>query len=124
MGQTQSMMRWLGQSLKGKKGETLYPGKKDPEASWTIDSLVELSDGFLGANWGGYLGPQPPSDEIAKEAASTVWCDLLSKIEKQLSSNSDPCYLVGNSITTADCALGAWLLKFYLGESFHHKAFY
>jgi hypothetical protein len=96
MGQTQAMMRWLAQALKGKKGEFLYPGKKDAEASWTIDNLCEVSDGFLAKDWGSYMAPQPPPDEKAKEVAETVWCNLLQTIEKQLSINTDPCYLVGN----------------------------
>lgn len=44
MGQTQAMMRWIALALKGKKGEMLYPGKADPEASFLIDGLCEVSD--------------------------------------------------------------------------------
>lgn len=60
-------------------------------------------------------------DEKAKEVAGSVWCELLTRIEKQLGLNSNPNFLVGNSITTADCAFGAFLLKYYIGDHFVHK---
>ena len=40
MGQTQSMMRWIASTSKGKNGEKLWPGKADPESSFQIDQLV------------------------------------------------------------------------------------
>ena len=52
MGQTMSMMRWMGLAAKGKKGECLYPGKSDPEASTESTkfssslSLIQVRLGF------------------------------------------------------------------------------
>ena len=41
-----------------------------------------------------------------------------------MSKNSKENFLVGNRLTIADCAWGAWLLKFYIGDTFvHHKIF-
>ena len=40
------MMRWIAANSRGKKGEVLYPGKKNPEQAWEIDGLVESSEGW------------------------------------------------------------------------------
>ena len=46
--QMQSFMRFIATMSKGKKGETLYPGKKNAEACWQIDDLLETSIGLSG----------------------------------------------------------------------------
>ena len=111
------MMRWLGANCAGMKGERLYPGRMDPEASWQIDALIELSDSFMARSWGGYLGKDPVPDEKAHEVCSTHWRELLTKLEKIL-KNGNGKFLVGNSLTIADCSWGAWMLKFYVGNTF------
>ena len=58
------------------------------------------------------------------EIADDVWCPLLEIIEKQLCANTDPCFLVGKSITTAECGFGAYIMKFIFGNYFPHKAIY
>ena len=117
LGQTQSMMRWIGSSCKGKKGETLYPGRRGAEAAWEIDALIEESDAFLGRSWGGYLGAEPVTDEKAREVCSTVWRELLTKLEKVLSRGKGR-FLVGDMLTIADFSWGAWILKFYVANTF------
>lgn len=124
MAQTESLVRWICLSFRGKRGETLYPGKFNPDASYLIDSYAETASGYLSKPWGGYMSGNPIPPEKVKEAIETSWTQLLTLIEKLLSKNSNPNFLVGNSITLADAAFGSFLLKFALGPHNPHKAEY
>lgn len=80
MGQTQSIMRWIAQSSRGRRGEILYPGSRNPEASFEIDNMTEISDSFLNKFGAVYRNP-PVSDEKAMEVAETHFRDLMFKID-------------------------------------------
>ena len=125
LGQTQSMIRWIAQTQAGKKGERLYPGKLNPETCYQIDQLTEISDGYLSKGWGVYMDG-PVDDEKAKEIVSTTWRELLRITEKTLRKNPNPNFLIGNNMTTADCCLGAYFLKFVIASQGHfpHRDLY
>ena len=118
MGQTQSVMRWIAQSCRGRRGEILYPGKMNYEACYEIDSLIEFSDSYLN-KFSAYMNP-PVSEEKGKELCTTSFRDILTRIDEQLCLNPNPNFLVGNSLTTADIALGAYMLKFALNDTHVH----
>lgn len=117
------MLRWIALQSAGKKGERLYPGNLNPEISWDIDSAIEVSDSYLNKGWDVYM-QGAVSDDKAKEIVSTTWNELLTKIEKLLKKNPNPNFLIGNSLTTADCAYGAYLLKWTCQDKFAHKNYY
>ena len=75
LGQTQSMMRWIAQNQTGKKGEKLYPGKSNPEASYQIDELLEISESYL-RKFFPHSKPNCTIDQV-KEIATTHWISLL-----------------------------------------------
>ena len=77
--QTQSIIRWVALKFKGRKGEKLYPGKADPEASYRIDTLTEKSDAFLGKF--SFYFKAPVSEETAKENGVPVMEDIVKCIE-------------------------------------------
>ena len=116
-------MRWIGSTVPGRRGELLYPSGRNPEASFEIDNMTEISDGFLGKFGAVYRNP-PVSDEKAQEVAETIFRDLLFKIDLQLKFNSSPNFLVGNSMTTADISMGAYVLKYAIADTHPHQLIY
>ena len=118
------MVRWIALSQKGKRGESLYPGKSNPENSYKIDELVEISDGYLVKGWSAYVFNPPVSDDKAKEIVSTVWNEFLTKCEAQLGSNSNPNFMVGNCMTIADTAIGAYFCKLVIADTHQHRHFF
>ena len=101
----------------------MYP-KMYPEAAYQIDSLIEMSDSFLGKMNFEYVFKGPVSEEKAKELCSGPWRDLLCNIDEQLAQNSNPNFLVGNSMTTADVSLGAFPLKHVDNVNHPHRQIY
>ena len=87
IGQTQSMLRWIGQSCYGRRGEVLYPNPMNPEACYEIDSMIEVSEGFIFPMILPYFEPTGVSDEKAKELAEGPFRKLLFKIDAQLKVN-------------------------------------
>lgn len=118
MAQTQSMIRWIGQSMKGKKGECLYP-KNDPDACYIIDGLTEMSDGYMNC-WNLYMKP-PPDEKAVKELCAGKWTEFLGHVNDALCRNSNPNFLVGNCMTTADITCGSYMLRFVLNDKHPHK---
>ena len=64
-------MRWIASNCKGKKGECLYPGKTDPEASYQIDYILEISESYLKK----FIAHSKPDcdDEKVREIAENDW---------------------------------------------------
>ena len=96
----------------------------NPEACYEIDSLIEVSDSFLPKINFEYIYRSPVPEEKAKEISNGPFRDLLTKIDDQLCSNSNPNFLVGNSMTTADVAFGAYTLKLVNNELHPHRQIY
>lgn len=79
-----SVLRYLCTTMKGKKGECLYPAAADTTIHWRIENCVELLSGDLSAKIAGMAKPGPMKDQnfinfIAKELP-----DLLECLEKML----------------------------------------
>ena len=68
MGQTQSMLRWIGQSCNGRRGEILYPFPMNPEACYDIDSLVEISQDYILKLGRLYISPEITDYKAWKQA--------------------------------------------------------
>ena len=68
-------MRWIASSQRGKKGEILYPGSKDMEASFQIDALLEISESFL-PKFVAHSRPECDEDTV-RELVNTAWRDFL-----------------------------------------------
>ena len=115
-------MRWIALNYRGKKAESLYPGKANPELCWEIDYWLENAQSWLGKPWGGYMSGSPIPPEKVQDAVSTSWTQLLTMLEMQLTKNVNPNFLVGNNMSLADCAFAPFLLKFYLADVNPHKA--
>ena len=49
---------------------------------------------------------------------------MLKEIDLALSKNSNPSFLVGNSLSLADIAWGTYILKNALSQKNVHRAFY
>ena len=114
MGQTMSMMRWMGLAAKGKKGECLYPGKSDPEASYRIDEIFEFSESY--SSTFGVHTKEAATIDMIKKVVDEHWTTLVVAMNNWLSENQNPDFLVGNHITMADIAFGQYLLRFPLNE--------
>ena len=107
-------MRWIAANQRGKKGEILYPGSKDMEASFQIDILLETSESTLPKF---VIHSRPDcTEEKVRELITTAWRDYLKLIDKQLSKNVNQNFLVGNGITMADISLSQFILKYPLNE--------
>jgi glutathione S-transferase len=50
MSQSVAILRYLGQTYKGRNGETLYPAHADPMLSWKIDNVIDWQQGFLNSS--------------------------------------------------------------------------
>ena len=49
--QSLAITRWIASNGKGKMGETLYPGNKNPDQSYLIDNLLEDSNAAHGKSF-------------------------------------------------------------------------
>ena len=95
----------------------------DAEASYRIDCIMESVNSFLGGPWLAYL-QGPVNDLKARELSNTIWVKMMEEVEKLLSKNSNPSFLVGNCLTLADITWGALLLKNALSENNGHRRFF
>ena len=117
MGQTMSMLRWIGQSCNGRRGEILYPFPMNPEACYDIDNVIEISEGFAGKLGYPYLQPGGVDDAKAKEMASTLWRGFLFKMDAILKYNGNSNFMVGDCMTIADFSMGTYMLRYCINEN-------
>ena len=47
MAQSMAIARYLAKTLPSKTGDSLYPAEKDPELSYSIDSVVDSVEDFI-----------------------------------------------------------------------------
>ena len=107
--QAMSILRMISAANRGRMGEKMYPGKMNPEQCHHIDNMLELASDEL-ANMGFYLNPAAVEEGYAKYKVEKL-PKFLEAIEKRLTENVDPRFLVGYGLTAADCAIGAFALR-------------
>lgn len=112
MAQTQSIMRYLGSSYRGKNGECLYPGKANPDASYEIDEILEYANNFFDNYFKAIFKGLYDEDAVyLSEYCNGEWLDMLKYIERRIEKGDGKGlitpYLVGDCLTLADLALGA-----------------
>ncbi len=110
--QSNAILRYLGIRY------GYYP-VKDSELAWRIDSILDsLEDIFQGYYKAAFAPPtEEEKAEGLKNYLATAVPSWLKVLEKRIDANSPHKYIVGDKITTADIALGAWAYSIYLNDA-------
>jgi len=123
MAQTQSIARFIAGKCKGKKGESMYPGKANPEASFDIDETCEWSDSCLPvfSPWMKGKLDEPAAIEFAK---GEKFHGILKGIDNRLDKNGNNNFIVGNHMTIADTAVGGLVIKVFANPQHPYPAIF
>jgi len=100
---------------KGKMGENLYPGSKNPDQSYDIDNILEDSQAMHGTS-----NPLMSDENAVDPFIEKSWHPMMKKCEEYL-EKSGGTYLVGQSLTVADIDIGSWLMRFCFNPLMPYK---
>lgn len=116
--QSLAISRWICLNGKGKNGENLYPGSKNPDQSYDIDNILEDSQSMHATSFALYQNPAELNNFIEKS-----WNPMMKKTEEYLEKYRDSGnFLVGETLSVADIDIGSWLMRFVYNHLNPHQA--
>ena len=123
MAQTCAILRYLGSVHKGRNGEDLYPGLRNPDLSYEIDEMMDKNgDRFL--KWMNFFLPLMPEyknkDEHFLTWITKTMPQWMEELEAGIVKNKGK-YLLGSKITIADIQTYSVFFKLATNEKFEHN---
>jgi glutathione S-transferase len=117
LAQSNSILRYVCAKYKGRNGESLYPGAKDPMLSYKIDNEVDWNEDFNKSIIFMYMKKfgTPEFDESFKQFILKDWPEYLEKFEKRITNSK---FIVSDQLTMADFVYAARFFMFAWNDEF------